>query len=61
MPQSDNITYRELVDFYGQDAAYVLLRTIEAAIHERSNVIYLDKERRLQEALNAMSEKLLAA
>jgi len=61
MSQPQNITYRELVAFYGPRTARALLRTIEAALGEKSNVIYLDNELRLQHALASMNRELRAA
>jgi len=55
------ITYKELVLFYGAEEAYALLRSIEAAIHNRSNIIFLDLEKRLQFALETMDRELVAA
>jgi len=55
------ITYRELVEYYGQKAAFALLRTIEAALHEKSNVIFFDREKRLQRALDALNDNRMAA
>ncbi|MDD3183154.1 MAG: hypothetical protein PHD48_10190 [Alphaproteobacteria bacterium] len=56
-----NVTYQELVELYGQKAAYALLRVIEVALHEKSNVIHIDNEKRLQHALVSMSREPLAA
>jgi len=55
------ITYKELVLFYGAEEAYALLRSIETALHKRSNIIFLDLEKRLQSALEAMDHELIAA
>lgn len=56
-----NVTYQELVKFYGQKAACALLRVIEAAVFEQSNVIFIDREKRLQRALASLSDTRMAA
>jgi hypothetical protein len=57
----DHITYQELIEFYGHSGAYSLLRVIENSVREKTNIIYLDKNKRFQHALEAMREELLAA
>jgi hypothetical protein len=56
-----NVTYQELVEFYGHKAAFALLRVIEAAAREKSNVICIDKEKRLEQALESLNENRIAA
>jgi len=55
------ITYQELVVFYGPKTAYALLRTIEASGTGRSHVVFIDREKRLQRALDALNGGALAA
>ncbi|MDD4600967.1 MAG: hypothetical protein PHQ46_07910 [Negativicutes bacterium] len=57
----NNVTYQELVAFYGQKVALALLHILEAASREENNVVFIDREKRLQRALESLSDISMAA
>ena len=55
------ITYGEIIEYYGPKDAHAFLRTIEAALHDKTNVIFIDREKRLHWALEALNANRMAA
>ncbi len=54
------ITYQELVDRWGRELAFDILLTVEKSAKTRSDVIYLDEEKRFARALQALSDVVAA-
>lgn len=56
-----NVTYKELVERFGRPVAYGLLLSLERSANIRSNIIYLDEEKRLELILNAFNQNNINA
>ncbi|MFY9288599.1 MAG: hypothetical protein WAO98_08885 [Alphaproteobacteria bacterium] len=56
----NNVTYKELVERFGRPMAYGLLLSLERSANLRSNILYLDEEKRLEMALAAFNDNGIA-
>jgi hypothetical protein len=55
-----HITYNEMVEFFGQDAALRLLQCIERLAEIKNDIIRFDRNARWQVALESLNETNVA-